>query len=189
MVLDGNPLRPGFGGQAAERVTGVSGTADFFKVLGVSPAIGRGFLPEECVPGAASVAVISDGMWRRVFGATPDAIGRTVTLNDRPYTVIGVMPAGFSYEPAADLWYPLQLRVDARDRGFNYAVVGRLPPGPRSSRRRRKQTGSSSSSRLRVRCTRRRELAQSTLSGSRISSSPMCGRCCRSCSAPSLSSC
>src|SRR5262245_24653693 len=62
MVMDGNPLRQGFGGQAAERVTGISGTADFFKVIGVPPAIGRGFLPEECVPGADRVAVISDGM-------------------------------------------------------------------------------------------------------------------------------
>jgi putative ABC transport system permease protein len=114
---------------SAERVIAVSGTADFFKVIGVAPAIGRGFLPEECVPGAARVAVISDGLWRRVFGAMPDAIGRTITLSDRPYTVIGVMPAGFSYEPAADVWYPLQLRVDARDRGLNYAAIGRLRDG------------------------------------------------------------
>jgi putative ABC transport system permease protein len=119
MVLDGS----------AERVSGVSGTADFFKVIGVPPALGRGFLPEECVPGADRVAVISDGLWRRVFGGTPDALGRTIMLSERPYTVIGVMPPGFSYEPAADIWYPLQLRIDARDRGLNYAVIGRLRSG------------------------------------------------------------
>jgi putative ABC transport system permease protein len=116
MTLDGS----------AERVTSVSGTADFFEVIGVPPALGRGYLPEECVPGAERVAVISDGLWRRVFGASPGAIGRTISLNDRPYTVIGVMPASFSYEPAADVFSPLQLRIDPRDRGLNYAVIARL---------------------------------------------------------------
>jgi len=116
-------------GNAAERVKGVSGTAELFKVLGVAPAVGRGFLPEECEPGAPHVAVISHGMWRRVFGAAPDAVGKSITLNDRPYTVIGVMPAAFTYEPAVDLWYPLQLRIDPRDRGSNYTVMGRLRPG------------------------------------------------------------
>jgi predicted permease len=68
-------------------------------------------------------------MWLRAFGGTPDAVGKAITLNDRPYTVIGVMPATFSYEPEADVWYPLQLRVDARDRGWNYTVIGRLRAG------------------------------------------------------------
>jgi putative ABC transport system permease protein len=114
---------------SAERVIGESGTADFFKVIGVSPAMGRGFLPEECVPGADRVAVISHGLWRRVFGGLPGAVGKTITLNDRPYTVVGVMPAGFSYAPEADFWSPLQLRVDPRDRGLNYTVIGRLRAG------------------------------------------------------------
>jgi hypothetical protein len=104
------------GGGVAERVRGVSGSADFFKAIGVSPAAGRGFAPEECVPGAPRVAVISHGLWQRVFGGLPDAIGKSITLNDRPYLVIGVMPADFTYEPAADLWYPLQLKVSVRYR-------------------------------------------------------------------------
>jgi hypothetical protein len=89
--------------------------------------MGRGFLPEDCVPGAPQVAVISYGTWQRVFGGTSDVVGRAITLNDRPFTVIGVMPAGFSYEPAADLWFPLHLRIDARDRGRNYMVITRQP--------------------------------------------------------------
>jgi putative ABC transport system permease protein len=113
----------------AERVKTTSATADFFKAIGVSPMMGRGFLPEDCVPGAPQVAVISYGTWQRVFGGASDVVGRAITLNDRPFTVIGVMPAGFSYEPAADLWFPLQLRIDARDRGRNYTVIGRLRPG------------------------------------------------------------
>jgi predicted permease len=116
-------------GSVAERVRGASGTADFFKVIGVSPAIGRGFLPEECVPGGPRVAVIGYGIWQRVFGGTADVVGKSIALNDRPYTVIGVMPANFTYEPTVDLWYPLQLRVDPRDRGRNYTVMARLRPG------------------------------------------------------------
>ena len=116
-------------GEVAERVSGVAGTADFFKVIGVPPAIGRGFSSEECVPGAPRVAVISHGLWQRIFGGLPDAIGKSIALNDRAYTVIGVMPAGFSYEPQVDLVTPLQLNVDARDRGWNYEVIGRLRPG------------------------------------------------------------
>jgi hypothetical protein len=111
----------------AERVKTTSATADFFKAIGVSPMMGRGFLPEDCVPGAPQVAVISYGTWQRVFGGTSDVVGRAITLNDRPFTVIGVMPAGFSYEPAADLWFPLHLRIDARDRGRNYMVITRQP--------------------------------------------------------------
>ena len=114
---------------AAERVAAVSGTAGFFKAIGVSPAMGRDFLPADCVPGAERVAVISHGMWRRVFGGAPDAVGKTIALSERPYTVIGVMPADFSYEPDADVWSPLQLRVDARDRGLNYTVIARLRAG------------------------------------------------------------
>jgi predicted permease len=72
------------------------------------------------------VAVISHGTWQRVFGGAADVVGKSITLNDRPYTVIGVMPASFTYEPAVDLWYPLRLRVDPRDRGWNYTVMGRL---------------------------------------------------------------
>ena len=119
MVRDGN----------AERVSGAAGTADFFKVIGVQPAVGRGFLPEECVPGSTPVAVISHGLWMRVFGGQPGAIGQSISLNDRPYTVIGVMPAGFSYGPEVDVWSPLALRIDPRDRGLNYTALARLRTG------------------------------------------------------------
>jgi predicted permease len=113
----------------SESLLGISGTADFFKVIGVAPALGRGFLPEDCQPGRPLVAVISHGLWLRTFGGAPDVIGRSIVLNDRPFTVIGVMPATFRYEPEADLWYPLQLRIDSRDRGLNYTAIGRLRPG------------------------------------------------------------
>ena len=115
-------------GSLVERVRGASGTVDFFKVIGVSPVVGRGFLPEECLPGGPRVVVISHGLSQRAFGGTAGAIGQSITLSDRPYTVVGVMPASFTYEPAVDFWYPQQVRVDPRDRGLNYTVMARLRP-------------------------------------------------------------
>jgi predicted permease len=114
---------------SVERLRAVAGTSDFFRAIGVVPALGRGFLPDECLPGAARVAVISHGLWMRVFGGMPDVVGRSITLDDRTYTVIGVMPPTFRYEPESDVWYPLQLRVDPRDAGLNYAVLARLRTG------------------------------------------------------------
>jgi predicted permease len=116
-------------GSVVERVRSVAGTADLFRVIGVFPVLGRGFEAGDCVPGGLNVTVIGFGLWQRVFGGSPDAMGKSITLNDRPYTVIGVMPANFTPEPAADLFYPLQLRVDPRDRGRNYEVLGRLRRG------------------------------------------------------------
>src|SRR5262249_41371344 len=113
----------------AERIRGERGTADFFKVIGVQPAIGRGYAPEECAPAGPAVAVISYGLWQRAFAGASDVIGKQILLGDRPFTVIGVMPSGFHYEPAVDMWTPLQLRIDPRDRGLNYAVVTRLKDG------------------------------------------------------------
>lgn len=112
-----------------EQVQGVAGTEDFFRVIGVLPVLGRPFSPDECAADGPRVVVISHGFWQRVFGGRPDAIGHLVTLGDRQFTVIGVMPASFAFDPAVDLFYPLQLRIDPRDRGRNYAVLARLRDG------------------------------------------------------------
>ena len=81
-------------------------TAEFFGTLGVQPAQGRGFAPDEGVPGGPRVAVLSHGLWRRQFGSGP-IIGRGITLNNRQYTVIGIMPPGFSFPSESDLWIPM----------------------------------------------------------------------------------
>lgn len=81
-------------------------TAEFFRTLGVPPAQGRGFAPDEGVPGAPRAAVLSHGLWRRQFGSGP-MIGRSITLNNRQYTVIGIMPPGFSFPSESDLWIPM----------------------------------------------------------------------------------
>ena len=86
------------GGQGdAERVGGVNVTAGFFPTLGVQPAIGRMFQAEEDTPSAETVVMLSDGFWRRRFGADPSIVGKTITLNAEPVTVIGVLPASYRH--------------------------------------------------------------------------------------------
>ena len=85
------------GGQQPERVEGVNGSFSYFSLLGVTPQIGRLFGPEDFVPGFAEKAVISDGLWRRAYGADPDVVGRTLRLDNDPLTIIGVLPPGFRH--------------------------------------------------------------------------------------------
>ncbi len=117
-----------------ESLFGYSLAANFFQVAGVQPALGRAFTPEEDLAGAQRVVVLSHRLWHRRFGGDPTAVGRSVTLNGAPYTIIGVMPAGFQHPQHAELWTPLRLNSlsanRANDRGFRVLrVVGRLKQG------------------------------------------------------------
>jgi putative ABC transport system permease protein len=110
-------------------------TAGFFDMLGVTPALGRGFRTEEVEGEAASlVVVLSHELWTRRYAADPSLVGRTVLLNDVPYEVIGVMPPGRRYPADAELWIPLTFvggRASLRDTRSTLwlPVVGRLAPG------------------------------------------------------------
>ena len=111
-------------------------TADLFPTLGVAPAIGRGFLPDEDRPEGARVALMSHGLWARRFGGDPAIVGRTLTLDGGAYTVIGVLPAGFrflTFPAEPDLWVPLGLDPNGGRRfspGTRYlGVIARLKPG------------------------------------------------------------
>jgi putative ABC transport system permease protein len=126
------------GGGEAERVPGASVSSDLFPLLGVSPARGRGFARAEEEAGRGSVAVVSDGFWRRHFAADPAAVGRTVTLNGTAYTIVGVMPPGFEFpHPAyplahrADIWLPLSFTAEERlhRSAYSLRVVARLRGG------------------------------------------------------------
>jgi putative ABC transport system permease protein len=121
-------------GGAAERVSLVSGSASLFDVLGVRPALGRGFAPGEDDPGTGRVAVLSDGFWRRRFGADPSIVGRVLDIDGIPRTVIGVMPPDFTFPAggsAPDLWLPLTPPIGLRTgRGAHFFdVYARLAPG------------------------------------------------------------
>jgi predicted permease len=80
-----------------ERVEGVNGSFSYFSMLGVTPQIGRLFGPQDFVPGFSAEAVISDGLWRRAYGADPHVVGHTIRLDNDPLTVIGVLPRGFRH--------------------------------------------------------------------------------------------
>lgn len=112
----------------AARLTGARADADFFDVLGVRPAAGRVFTRDEEEPGRDRVVILSDQLWRDRFGAATDVIGRTITLDGLPQTVIGIMPRGFGFPAPAQLWTPLALRLDPGNT-FIVPVIGRLRDG------------------------------------------------------------
>jgi putative ABC transport system permease protein len=105
-------------------------TGNLLRVLGVRPALGRDFQPEEDAPGVA-VALISDRIWRQRFGADPGIVNRTITLNAQPTLVAGVMPPGFSIlDKHVDVWSPMALTAAHRTpRGRWTCVVGRVKDG------------------------------------------------------------
>jgi putative ABC transport system permease protein len=118
-----------------ERVPASRVSGAYFRVFGVPAQLGRALLPEEDEPGRNRVVVLSDGMWRRVFGGERSVIGRTVQLNGEGYQIVGVMPPGFRgfFNNQADLWTPLALRPDQFDPN-NYTneylnLSARLRPG------------------------------------------------------------
>ncbi|MFP2926688.1 ABC transporter permease, partial [Pyxidicoccus sp. 3LG] len=120
------------GVEAPERVRAGRVTPDFFGTLGVRPAQGRDFTEEDAQPGnESSVVVVSHGFWKRALGGGTDAVGRTVVLDGRSHTVVGVLPEGFSFPDFADeaeVWVPHWL--DAEAHGQHYlSVLARLAPG------------------------------------------------------------
>ena len=118
------------GNDEAERLGGFYVTPNFFQVLGVQPAVGRGFTAEEGVPGQDMVAIISDGLWRRRFGADPAAVGNSIILDGLSHTLVGIMPPRFWYnEPGLDVWTPLALSGDEDRANFNYVLLARLNEG------------------------------------------------------------
>jgi putative ABC transport system permease protein len=113
------------------RISATSVTGNLFSVLGVMPALGRSFLPDEERPGSAPVCILSDGLWRRRFGSDPKILGKAVTLNGEMWTVVGVMPAGFRFPQSVDLWVPAMVRSTARTKHAQHylGVIARLKPG------------------------------------------------------------
>lgn len=114
-----------------ERVVEQVVSANFFEALGVRPAPGRAFRSEEGQAGAPEVVVISHELWMRRFGGRPDVVGRSLTLDGVPHTVVGVLPEGFYFTTDAHMWVPMRPdRWGIRDRDrYNWFMVGRLAPG------------------------------------------------------------
>jgi predicted permease len=116
-----------------ERVNGRFVSADFCSVFGISPVVGRGFLPHEDEPGVTPTVLISHDLWQRKFAGDRNVITRTITLDDRSYYVIGVLPADFKFFQTGDVFVPIgQLNAPAlkrRGAGMGLHGIGRLKPG------------------------------------------------------------
>jgi putative ABC transport system permease protein len=97
------------GGGSAERVETGAVTADFFPLLGVQPELGRNFTAEEDTPNGPKAVILGHGLWQTRFGGNGDLLGRTITLNEVSYTVVGILPARFQYPEPFQLWTPLAL--------------------------------------------------------------------------------
>jgi len=122
-----------------ERVDGVNGSFSYFSMLGVIPQIGRLFGPQDFAPGFAPLAVISDALWRRNYGADPNVIGRTIRIDGDPFTIIGVLPRGFRHPGPttsgdAEVFCPFGFSADPfpppmRGTRILKSGIGRLKPG------------------------------------------------------------
>ncbi|NIR42456.1 MAG: ABC transporter permease [Gemmatimonadetes bacterium] len=119
------------GGGDAERISAAWISPGCFRTLGVSPLLGREFLPEESEPGGERVIMLSHELWQRRFSGDPGIIGSTVSIEGSPQTVVGVMPAEFEFVADVDAWAPMVRGVMfAAARQFhNWLLVGRLRPG------------------------------------------------------------
>jgi predicted permease len=125
MIGDGQP----------ERLTSVPVTQNFFPMLGVEPQIGRQFTAEECKQNGPRVTMLSDGLWRRKFAADPNIVGRALSFDGGPVTVVGVLPATFDFSTIftpgsrVDMFEPLPLSPEINRQGNTVAIIGRLKPG------------------------------------------------------------
>ena len=116
-------------GDTVKFVAGYSATGNYFDLLGVRAAVGRTFRPEEDrVPQRDAVVVIGDGLWKRRFGGDAGIAGKTIQLDNRTYTIVGVMPPWFrGLSDRAEAWIPFMMSGTARS-------IGSLSPFPKSAR-------------------------------------------------------
>src|SRR5881398_1437565 len=124
----------GIPGRDPERVSCASVTRNFFNIIGLPPELGRTLSQDEDKVGAPPVAVISDGLWRRSFNADPSVLGRSITLHDQNYTVIGVMPPQMTWPQDTDVWLSMMRRSNNpawMDRSHHPMIYvwGKLKPG------------------------------------------------------------
>lgn len=119
-------------GRVAERMSGVMVTADFFRVLGVAPALGRDFEPGDDDPAKPHFAILSYGAWQRRFGGDREVVGRTMLINGEPYTIVGIMPSSFAAfpNPGTEIWaLPAFVLANVSRGHHGIFALARLKPG------------------------------------------------------------
>ncbi len=120
---------------APQRYTGAYVTEDFFRIIGVSPVLGREFTADDNRPGAEKVALLSDEIWQRDFGGDLNVVGQAIRINGKPATVVGVMPPKFKFPQNDQLWVPLYNEFPVQPRGTPDTmspfrrIIARLKPG------------------------------------------------------------
>src|ERR1041385_7169527 len=119
------------GGGDAERIVAAEFSSALFPLLGVNPSLGRTFSADEEKIGRDQVVVVSDAFWKRRTGGDPSFVGKTITLDDKVYTVVGIMPAGFQFPGRFEIWKPLALDPEEERHGKQFRMIrliGRLKP-------------------------------------------------------------
>ena len=114
-----------------QRLEARYGTSGFFSLLGIQPVAGRTFTPEEDKPGASSVVMLSHRLWQSRFGSDPASVGRTLMLDGRGYTLVGILPAAFRMAPTTDIWMPVGQYGDDLTSHLHheFSIVARMKPG------------------------------------------------------------
>src|SRR5262249_37360927 len=115
-----------------EQVHAMTVTPSWFRLLRVSPEIGRAFTEEEGEPGREHGVILSQGLWKQLYGGDRSAVGRSLRISGRPYAIVGVMPAAFVFiDPEVRLWIPLAFTAQDKTmhHSNNWYHIGRLKPG------------------------------------------------------------
>jgi putative ABC transport system permease protein len=115
-------------GGSTRQVKGIHVSADYFRVFGVSPVLGRTLLAEEDQPNGPKTAVLSSVLWKNL-GGDPEQVGKTLVLGGDPYMVVGILPASFHSDPPADIFIPIQADPNSANQGHYLLAAGRLKPG------------------------------------------------------------
>ena len=117
------------GGDRPERLAAIHVSADYFRLFGAPVEIGRTFTAREDIPGGPRLVVISDGFWRRRFGADRNLLGKDILLGGEPHVVIGVVGPSFCTDQPPDVWLPLRADPNSTDQEAGYRAAARLKPG------------------------------------------------------------
>ncbi len=122
---------PGFNvtGERPEQVRGLHVTEGFFRLFGVRMALGRAFTRQEDLPNGGKVVVLSYGLWQRRFNGDPSIVGKSLSLGNEAYTIVGVVGKDFVFYPEADIWLPFQFAAVSEDQNHFFLAAGMLKPG------------------------------------------------------------
>ena len=122
---------PGFNltGDRPEQLHGIHVTEGYFRLYGAPIMLGRTFTPQEDSPHGGKVVVLSYGLWQRKFGGDPAVVGKSLSLGNEPYTIVGVVGKEFVSDPEADIWLPFQFEPVSNDMNHFFQVAGMLKPG------------------------------------------------------------